>query len=111
MRHVPALMAGMLLLGAMNMVWNVNQVTLMQQRSPESMVGRIASAFRTSSTSGAPLGAFLGGAVAGLYGLNAPALLAAGLFASAVIALIPAREPGIPVAARADSVSTARPAR
>ncbi len=110
-RHVPALVAGMLVLGAMNMVWNVNQVTLMQQRSPGSMVGRIASAFRTSSTSGAPLGAFLGGAVAGLYGLNAPALLAAVLFASAVVALIPGREPDVSVVVREDSVSTARPAR
>ncbi len=110
-RHVPALVAGMVVLGAMNMVWNVNQVTLMQQRSPGSMVGRISSAFRTSSTSGAPLGAFLGGAVAGLYGLNAPALLAAVLFASAVIALIPGREPDVSVVVREDSVSTARPAR
>ncbi|MGW2710718.1 MFS transporter [Streptomyces sp. NPDC001356] len=92
-------------------VWNVNQVTLMQQRGPGSMVGRIASAFRTSSTSGAPLGAFLGGAAAGLYGLNAPALLAAVLFASAVVVLIPGREPGVSAVARADSVSTARPAR
>ncbi|MEU9985860.1 MFS transporter [Streptomyces sp. NPDC048045] len=109
-RHLPALVAGMLLLGAMNMVWNVNQVTLMQQRSPEPMVGRIASAFRTASTSGAPFGALLGGAVARLYGLNAPALLAAVLFASAITALIPARKPDVPVVAREDSVSSARPA-
>ncbi len=53
-RHLTALLVGMLLLGAMNMVWNVNQVTLMQQRSPASMVGRVSSAFRTASTSGAP---------------------------------------------------------
>lgn len=61
-RHLGALVVGMLLLGAMNMVWNVHQVTLMQQRAPGSMAGRIAAAFRTSSTSGAPLGALLGGA-------------------------------------------------
>nr|WP_308405997.1 MFS transporter [Streptomyces sp. TML10] len=109
-RHVPALVAGMLLLGMMNMVWNVHQVTLMQQRSPASMVGRVASAFRTSSTSGAPLGALLGGAVARLYGLNAPALLAAALFAAAVTALIPARHGDVPVVAPEASVSTARPA-
>lgn len=98
-REIPALVAGMLLLGTMNMVWNVNQVTLMQRRSPASMAGRVASAFRTSSTSGAPLGAVLGGAAARLYGLNAPALLAAALFAAAVTALIPARGPYAPVAA------------
>nr|WSY55776.1 MFS transporter [Streptomyces sp. NBC_00886] len=109
-RHLGALVAGMLLLGAMNMVWNVNQVTLMQQRSPASMVGRVASAFRTSSTSGAPLGALLGGVVARTYGLNGPALLAATLFGLAVASLIPAVKPDVPVVARADDGTTARAA-
>jgi predicted MFS family arabinose efflux permease len=81
----------------------------MQQRGPESMLGRIASAFRTASTSGAPLGALLGGAVARLAGLNAPALLAAVLFALAVTSLIPARKPDVPVVAPRDGVTTARP--
>ncbi|MGW1165158.1 MFS transporter [Streptomyces sp. NPDC001153] len=106
-RHLAALITGMLLLGAMNMVWNVNQVTLMQQRSPEAMVGRIASAFRTSSTSGAPLGALLGGVAARTYGLNGPALLAAVLFALAVTALIPARKTDVPVVAPHDGATTA----
>ncbi|MFJ3301581.1 MFS transporter [Streptomyces sp. NPDC086549] len=110
-RHLTALLAGMLLLGAMNMVWNVNQVTLMQQRSPEPMVGRIASAFRTASTSGAPLGALLGGVVARLYGLNGPALLAAGLFALAVTSLIPAGKPDVPVVAPEDGAATAHVTR
>lgn len=107
-RHLGALAAGMLLLGAMNMVWNVNQVTLMQQRAPESMTGRIAAAFRTSSTSGAPLGALLGGAVAGAYGLNGPALLAAALFGLAVTSLIPVRRPDVPVVAPRDSATAGR---
>ena len=89
-RHMGAVVVGMVLLGAMNMVWNVNQVTLMQQRSPDAMVGRVSSVFRTASTSGAPAGALLGGVVAGVYGLNGPALFAAGLFALAVVSLIPA---------------------
>ncbi|KOU59566.1 antibiotic transporter [Streptomyces sp. MMG1533] len=105
-RHLAALMAGMLLLGAMNMVWNVNQVTLMQQRSPEAMVGRIAAAFRTASTSGAPLGALLGGAVAGAFGLNAPALLGAVLFALAVTSLIPAGKPDVSDVASDDDART-----
>ncbi|WP_398877841.1 MFS transporter [Streptomyces prunicolor] len=107
-RHLAALVAGMLLLGAMNMVWNVNQVTLMQQRSPAAMVGRIASAFRTSSTSGAPLGALLGGVVAGTYGLNGPALLAAALFGLAVASLIPGVKSDVPVVAPQDDGTTAR---
>ncbi|WP_217235687.1 MFS transporter [Streptomyces sp. AC555_RSS877] len=105
-RHLAALMAGMLLLGAMNMVWNVNQVTLIQQRSPEAMVGRIAAAFRTASTSGAPLGALLGGAVAGAFGLNAPALLGAVLFGLAVSSLIPVGKRDVPVVAPDDGVRT-----
>ncbi|MEU6818963.1 MFS transporter [Streptomyces sp. NPDC046860] len=90
-RELTALVAGLLLLGAMGMVWNVNQVTLMQRRAPAAMTGRISAAFRTASTAGAPLGALLGGVAARSLGLNAPALLTAALFALAVISLIPAR--------------------
>ena len=96
-RHLAALLPALLLLGAMSMVWNVNQVTLMQQRAPESMLGRTAAAFRTASTSGAPLGALLGGAAARAWGLNAPALLAAVLFGFAVTSLISARRRDVPV--------------
>ncbi|SEQ55986.1 Predicted arabinose efflux permease, MFS family [Streptomyces sp. yr375] len=106
-RHLGALLAGMLLLGLMNMVWNVNQVTLMQQRSPAAMVGRIAAAFRTASTSGAPVGALLGGAAARAFGLGAPALLAALLFALAVAALIPAATADVPVGAPRGEATTA----
>ncbi|WP_079102489.1 MFS transporter [Streptomyces sp. TP-A0356] len=108
-RHLGALLIALLLLGAMGMVWNVHQTTLMQHRSPEAMLGRIASAFRTASTSGAPLGALLGGAVARTYGLNGPALLAAALFGLAVISLIPARKPDVPVVVPDDGVTRAHP--
>jgi MFS family permease len=110
-RHLGALLVGMLLLGAMGMVWNVNQVTLMQQRSPEAMVGRIAAAFRTASTSGAPLGAVLGGVVAHVHGLNGPALLAAALFALAVTSLIPAGKTDVPVVAPHEDAATGHATR
>ncbi|MFF4654029.1 MFS transporter [Streptomyces sp. NPDC001381] len=110
-RHLAALLVGMLLLGTMGMVWNVNQVTLMQQRSPGPMVGRIASAFRTASTSGAPLGALLGGAAADALGLAAPALLAALLFALSVAALIPAGRADVPVVVPQDGSASARATR
>ncbi|MFJ3230446.1 MFS transporter [Streptomyces sp. NPDC086787] len=110
-RHLAALLVGMLLLGAMGMVWNVNQVTLMQQRSPGPMVGRIAAAFRTASTSGAPLGALLGGAVGRLYGLNGPALFTAALFALAVATLIPASRSDVSVGAPRDGAVTAHGTR
>lgn len=107
-RHLVALLAAMLLLGAMGMVWNVTQATLMQQRSPRAVLGRVAAAFRTAATSGAPLGALLGGAVAGAAGPNGPALLAAALFVPAVICLIPARKPDVPVVEPDDLPPTGR---
>ncbi|RDG39161.1 MFS transporter [Streptomyces corynorhini] len=75
--------------GAMNMVWNVQQATLTQERAPRDMLGRISSAFRTLALAGAPLGALLGGAAAAGWGLNAPALLTAGLFVLAIASLGP----------------------
>ncbi|HET9382357.1 MAG TPA: MFS transporter [Streptomyces sp.] len=116
-RHLGALLGAMLLLGAAGMVWNVNQATLMQQRSPRAALGRVAAAFRTAATSGAPLGALLGGAVAALSGLNGPALLAAALFLLAVGCLAPAvrarpaasePEPEVPVVRPDDAPTTGR---
>ncbi len=75
------------LFGVMGMVWNVNQATLMQERSPAEMLGRISSACRTLGIAGAPLGALAGGAAAAAWGGNAPALLAAALFVPAVASL------------------------
>ncbi|WP_329115637.1 MFS transporter [Streptomyces sp. NBC_01465] len=86
-RELWVTIAAMAVFGICGMVWNVNQVTLMQQRSPEAMVGRISSAFRTLSTGGAPVGALIGGFVAAAWGLNTPALMAAGLFVAAVASL------------------------
>ncbi|GHH73869.1 MFS transporter [Streptomyces sulfonofaciens] len=95
-RSLVVLTAGLAVFGLMGMVWNINQATLMQQRSPARLLGRVSSAFRTVAISGAPLGALLGGAFATAWGLNTPALLAAGLFAAAVLALWPAVRTGTP---------------
>ncbi|UNM16716.1 MFS transporter [Streptomyces formicae] len=84
-----ATVAAMALFGFMGLVWNANQVTLMQERSPDGMLGRISSAFRALAVAGAPLGALLGGAAAAAWGLNTPALVAAGLFTLAVASLTP----------------------
>nr|WP_237285993.1 MFS transporter [Streptomyces niveus] len=86
-RELWAAVAAMAVFGAMSMVWNVNQATLVQERSPAEMLGRISSAFRTLAIAGAPFGALLGGLVAGTWGLNTPALLAAGTFTLAVASL------------------------
>ncbi|MBA2948302.1 MFS transporter [Streptomyces himalayensis] len=92
-RSLAAVVVSLAVFGLMGMVWNVNTTTLMQQRAPAEMLGRISSAFRTLAVAGAPLGALLGGAVATAWGLNTPALLAAALFVLSVTALLPALQP------------------
>jgi MFS family permease len=89
-RELWVAVAALALFGLMGMVWNVNQTTLMQERAPEAMLGRVSAAFRTLAVAGAPLGALAGGVAAASWGLNTPALLASGLFVVAVGVLIPA---------------------
>ncbi|MEV7888979.1 MFS transporter [Streptomyces sp. NPDC002817] len=105
-RSLAAMIAAMAVFGLMGMVWNVNTTTLMQQRSPAEMLGRVSSAFRTLAVAGAPLGALLGGVVATVWGLNTPALLAAGFFVLSVASLTPALKPDVPVVAPQDGAAT-----
>ncbi len=107
-RSLAAVVAAMAVFGVMSMVWNVNTTTLMQQRAPTELLGRVSSAFRTLAAAGAPLGALLGGAVATAWGLNTPALLTAAFFVLSVLALIPAVKPDVPVVALEDDATTAR---
>ncbi|MEV0485051.1 MFS transporter [Streptomyces sp. NPDC050508] len=106
-RSLIAVVAALGVFGFMSMLWNVNTTTLMQQRAPADMLGRVSSAFRTLAVAVAPLGAFLGGAAATAWGLNTPALLTAAFFVLSVIALIPAVKPDVPVVAPQDNGTTA----
>jgi predicted MFS family arabinose efflux permease len=106
-RSLTAVVAALAVFGFMGMVWNVNTTTLMQQRAPADMLGRVSSAFRTLAVAGAPLGALLGGLTATAWGLNTPALLTAAFFVLSVIALIPAVKPDVPVVAPHDDATTA----
>ncbi|MGV9350835.1 MFS transporter [Streptomyces spiralis] len=99
-RSLVALVAALAVFGLMGMVWNVNTTTLMQQRSPADMLGRVSAAFRTLAVAGAPLGALLGGAVATAWGPGTPALLTAAFFALSVSVLIPARKQHVEVVAQ-----------
>ncbi|MGW8553025.1 MFS transporter [Streptomyces tubercidicus] len=81
------------LFGFAGMVWNVLETTVVQQRSPAGMLGRISAAFRTVPVAGTPLGALCGGAAATAFGPNAPALLAAALPALGTAALTPVLQP------------------
>jgi MFS family permease len=105
-RSLPVTVTALTVFGLMGMVWNVNTTTLMQQRSPAGMLGRVSAAFRTLSVAGAPLGAVLGGAAAAVWGPNYPALLTAAFFVLSVAALIPARAADVVVGAPDDGVTT-----
>ncbi|MFE7841134.1 MFS transporter [Streptomyces sp. NPDC057474] len=107
-RSLAALAVSLAVFGAMGMVWNVNTTTLMQQRAPAGMLGRVGSAFRTLGVAGAPPGALLGGVVATVWGPNTPALLAAVFFVLSVAALIPALKSDVSVVEPDDHGTTAR---
>ncbi|MFI2639534.1 MFS transporter [Streptomyces sp. NPDC018610] len=104
-RRLTALVAAMAVFGLMGMVWNVNTTTLMQERSPAGMLGRVSAAFRTLAVAGVPLGALLGGVVATAWGPNTPALLTAAFFVLSVAALTPARVRHAADAARHDEMT------
>ena len=106
-RSLTAVVAALTVFGFMGMLWNVNTTTLMQQRTPADMLGRVSSAFRTLAVAGAPLGALLGGLTATAWGLNTPALLTAAFFVLSVIALIPGVKPDVPLVAPQDGATTA----
>ncbi|MEU0075699.1 MFS transporter [Streptomyces sp. NPDC006332] len=108
-RSPVALAAAMAVFGFMGMLWNVNTRTLMQERTPADTLGRVSAAFRTLGVAGAPLGALLGGAVATVWGLNTPALLAAAFFVLAVASLIPALKVDVSVGAHDDATTAPAP--
>lgn len=71
------LVALMLALNSAGVVlWNVCTVSLRQRLSPPGMVGRVTSGYRLAAWGAMPLGATLGGALAGHTGLDAPWVLA-----------------------------------
>ncbi|GGT78789.1 hypothetical protein GCM10010256_42410 [Streptomyces coeruleorubidus] len=105
-RSLAVLVGALAVFGLMGMVWNVNTMTLMQERSPAALLGRVSSAFRTLAFAGVPLGALLGGAVATAWGPNTPPLLTAAFFVLAVLALIPALHVNVGVVEPDDGATT-----
>lgn len=92
-RSLPVAAVALGVFGFAGMIWNVTQVTMVQQRSPVRMLGRMSAAFRTVTIAGTPLGALLGGVIADGWGTGAPALLCAALMLLGVIAVVPALNP------------------
>ncbi|WBB60051.1 MFS transporter [Streptomyces sp. WMMC500] len=94
-RGLPAAGAALAVLGFAGMLWTATEVTVLQRRSPAGAIGRVSAAFRTLSISVVPLGAVLGGVLAGSLGAHTPALAAAVLVGLGVAALGPAVRSGI----------------
>ncbi|WP_431045017.1 MFS transporter [Streptomyces sp. P1-3] len=88
-RSLPVAVAALGVFGCAGMIWNVTEVTMMQERSPAEALGRVSAAFRTASIGGAPLGAVLGGVAAAAWGGGAPALLSAVAMLIGVLAMVP----------------------
>lgn len=99
-----ALVHSIVVVGAMMVVngfhlvlWNVTTVSLRQSATPESLLGRVNSAYRFAVMSGATVGPVLAGLLAAALGLVALYLAAAALLAlAAAFALVLANERGIP---------------
>jgi predicted MFS family arabinose efflux permease len=68
-------MVGALLFGVSNTLFNVNQRTLWQQRTPDRGLGRVAAGMQFIGAGTLPLGALLGGGMGELLGLRATFLV------------------------------------
>ncbi len=60
-------------------------MTTRQKQAPPELLGQVISAFRIVGNGPAPLGALVGGAIAGLAGLSAPIFVAAAVALAAVL--------------------------
>lgn len=70
-------------------MWNVVVVSLRQSLTPDELRGRVAASVRMLAWGTQPVGALLGGVVAGIYGLRAPFFMAAVVWAVLLAAVAP----------------------
>jgi Na+/melibiose symporter-like transporter len=82
------LLAAVTSLGAS--LWNVASSSLRQRTVPAELLGRVSSVGLLLAWGTQPIGALLGGFIAGSLGLAAPWLIGAGIRALAAIAALPA---------------------
>lgn len=81
---------------AMITIWSVVAVTLRQRLVPDHLFGRVNAVYRWCSWGAAPLGAFIGAAVADRFGLRAPWFLgSAVVLLGALLALVHLRESAV----------------
>lgn len=74
-------------------VLNVATTSLRHRTVPQPLLGRVTATWKTSIYGASALGALGGGAVASLYGLEAPFLLSGALGAAATLAWVRGRGP------------------
>jgi len=86
----PVLAAALLSVEALvAIMFNVVAGSLRQQLTPDHLLGRVISAFRLLGYGVVPLGALLGGALAGAFGLRAPYLIAGAVITVTALAFAP----------------------
>lgn len=81
-------LAGMILLGSSQGPIDITMLSLAQRRTDPAWMGRSFSITQTLATVGLPLGALLGGSVAGATGMTSAATAGGLMLASALLALI-----------------------
>ena len=89
--------------GFTGVVWNVVTVSLRQTIIPTQLLGRVNSVYRFLGWGAMPVGAAIGGLVAGAFGLRAPWLLAAAICAIALVPAVPVVRSSVIEAARGES--------
>lgn len=109
--HPAATAAALAVFGMAGMVVNVHAATLTQQRTPDELIGRVASAQRTVGIVGAPAGALLFGVLAEVTEVNVPALAGAAVMAAAALVVRRAARADrtVPPPGRAEAVARPDP--
>ena len=69
-------------------MWNVVAISLRQRLTPDELRGRVASVARLLAWGTQPLGALLGGLVAGSFGLRAPFFVAAAVWVAMLLSTL-----------------------
>lgn len=77
---LPAAFAAFFLVGFGPMLWLICQTSIRQLVTPPELIGRVAATIQVAIYGVRPLGAFVGGAVAALHGLDAAMMLVLAAF-------------------------------